>query len=240
MSTHPQRGRAIQRKQRRGPLPIFYIILALIAIVGIAAIGTLALRNRQTITSAGAPLARAPLNAPTGLTEQGYYYKGQPDAPVTVVEYADFQCPGCAFFATRMEESIDRDYVETGKVRFIYHDFPLQQHPNAIPAAEAARCAGDQNAFWAMHDMLFANQAQWESLAQPGSQFSAYAGQLKLDRAAFEQCLSSGKHRTAILQAQQESMQANINQTPTFVIDGKQVDATALRAEIDAALASKQ
>lgn len=239
MSTRPSRGRTIQRKQARSPLPIFYAILALVAIVGVAALGTIALRNRQAIAPAGAASSRT-LNAPTGLTEQGYYYKGKPDAPVTVVEYGDFQCPGCGFFSTTMEQSIDQDYVETGKIRFIYHDYPLPQHPNAVPAAEAARCAGDQNAFWPMHNLLFANQAQWENLPQPQQQFATYAEQLKLNRATFEQCVSSGKHHAEILKAAQEGAQANINQTPTFVIDGKQVLAPDLRAAIDAALAGKK
>lgn len=241
MSTRSQRGRSVQQKQRRSPLPVFYIILAVVAIVGVAAIGTLALRNRQQVRApAGALVNRAPLNAPIGKTDQGYYYKGKPDAPVTVVEYSDYQCPFCARFAGTTELEIDRDYVETGKIKYVFHDYPLRQHGNAIPAAEATRCAGDQNAFWPMHDMVFANQTQWEKSTQAITQFSTYAEQLKLDRATFETCMTSGKYTAAIAQAQQEGNQVQIPGTPTFIIDGKQLNADELRGAIDAALAAKK
>jgi protein-disulfide isomerase len=236
MSTRSQRGRAIHTKKSSSPLRIFYVLIGVVALVGIAVLGTMALRNGQNSASPGALLNRPPLNAPTGKTAEGYYYKGQPNAPVTVVEYSDFQCPFCGRFATGNALAIDRDYVETGKIKYIFHDFPLQQHPNAVPAAEAARCAGDQNAFWPMHDMLFANQSQWENSAQPQSQFVAYAQQLKLDSGAFERCLSSGTQLAFITKAQQEGGQIQIPGTPTFVIDGKQYNADELRGAIDAAL----
>jgi len=157
---------------------------------------------------------------------------------VTVIEYADFQCPACGAFFSQLEPAFTHDYIDTGKVRLLYHDFPLQQHPNAIPAAEAARCAADQGAFWGMHDLLFANQSAWSELPQPAGQFIGYADQLKLDRAAFQQCLSSHTSRAAVLQAQRDSIQANIQQTPTFVIDGRQYLASDLPAAIAAALAA--
>ena len=158
---------------------------------------------------------------------------------MTVVEYADFQCPGCGAFATQMEAQFTRDYVDTGKVRMLYHDFPLQQHPNAIPAAEAARCAAQQNTFWPMHDMLFAQQDAWSTQSQPLAAFLGYAKTLKLDSTAFQSCMEQHSTRPAVLAARQDSMNANIMQTPTFVINGRQYDAAQLRGAVDAALGAQ-
>jgi protein-disulfide isomerase len=207
---------------------MFYAVLAVLAIAGVAVLAIAGqgsrtnTANRRTITST-VPIDSLPA-------------RGRPDAPVTVVEYADFQCPGCAAFATTLEPGIVKDYVDTGKLRFVFHDFPLPQHANAVPAAEAARCAADQNAFWPYHDLLYAKQAEWENSAQPLTQFGAYAEQLGVDRAAFEACFNSHKHQATIEQLYQDAGQGGANQTPTFVIDGKAYDATELRAAIDAAL----
>ena len=116
---------------------------------------------------------------------------------------------------------------------------PLPQHHNAIVAAEAGRCAADQNAFWEMHRLLFANQAEWADQPQPLTQFLGYAGALKLNAASFQQCLDSHSHRSEVLASQQASYQANIQQTPTFVIGGRQYLASELRAAVDAALQAK-
>jgi protein-disulfide isomerase len=236
MSIRQQRGRAARRQRGSTAPRAFYILLAVVAILGVAALATFVLRSRQSAATPGALLNRPPLSAPTGQTPEGYYYKGQPNAPVTVIEYSDFQCPFCARFATIQALTIDQKYVETGKIKYVFHDYPLQQHANAIPSAQAARCAGDQGAFWPMHDLLFANQAQWENLAQPVAQFTAYAEQLKLNSTTFTQCMTSGKYAAAIQQAQQEGDQIQIPGTPTFVIDGKQYDADQLLPAIDTAL----
>lgn len=222
------------KQHTQSPLRPFYFILAIVGVVGAVALAAIALNNRQPIEVAPA----GPLTAPVGQTDDGQYYKGRPDAPVTVTEYSDFQCPGCAFFALRMSPAITRDYIETGKVRLIYHDYPLNKHANAIPAAEASRCAGDQQAFWPMHDLLFANQEQWAESIVPNQLFAAYAAQLKLNRATFEQCMNDHTHRAAILRARDEGDRIRIAFTPTFEINGRQLDATQLKAAIDAALAA--
>ncbi len=237
MSSGSERGRAARRRPSRGPLPLFPIILGIVLVVGIGALVALVLRDRTQPPV----ISTIALTAPTGQTTDGKYYKGKPDAPVTVLEYGDFQCPACGAFATRLESDFTAGYIETGKVHFVYHDYPLPQHGNAVVAAEAARCAGDQGAFWPMHDTLFINQNQWATASQPLSQFGLYAELLKLDRAAFEQCVSSGKRHDTVLTFLQQAEQANLSQTPTFFVDGKQVlDPSGLAAAVDAALAGKQ
>ncbi|HMO55795.1 MAG TPA: DsbA family protein [Roseiflexaceae bacterium] len=236
MSTRPSRGRAV-RPRRNANTRYIFIAAGVLAIIGIIAVSALALNQPSALEGRTPDLT--PINAPTGRTADGYYFKGQESAPVVVVEYADFQCPACAQYASRIAPSIDAQYVETGQVRMIYHEMPLRQHANAFPAAEAARCAGDQNAFWQMHDMLFLNQAQWQSLAQPAGQFAGYAAQIGLDRAAFERCMSDGTHRSAIQAAQAEADALQIPGTPTFIINGQQYDAGQIQQAIDAALAGQ-
>lgn len=227
MASNSQRGRAAKNARPTPMLRNFYILLGLIVVVGIAIVGTATLRRNA-----------APPAGTTAYAGSDLPVKGSASAPVTVVEYADFQCPGCGAFATQMEAQFTRDYIDTGKVRLLYHDFPLQQHRNAIPAAEAARCATQQNAFWPMHDMLFAQQDAWSTQSQPLAAFLGYADALKLDRAAFQSCMEQHNTQPDVLAARQASLNANIMQTPTFVINGRQYDATQLRSAVDAALAA--
>jgi protein-disulfide isomerase len=189
MSTRSQRGR-VARKKRGSSMGLFYAILAIIAIGGVALLATTTQRTTPSDPSRPSITSIVPLDSLPS--------RGNADAPVTVVEYADFQCPACGVFATTMGPELVKDYVDTGKVRFVFHDFPLPQHANAIPAAEAARCAADQGAFWPYHDLLYAKQAEWENSRQPLTLFASYAEQLKLDRGAFETCFNNHTHQAAI------------------------------------------
>jgi protein-disulfide isomerase len=227
MSTRSQRGR-VAKKKPGSSIGIFYVVLAIIAIAGVALLATVS--QRPGTDTSGRP------SITTTIPLDSLPARGKADAPVTVVEYADFQCPACGVFATTQEAGIVKDYVDTGKVRFVYHDFPLPQHANAIAAAEAARSAADQGAFWPYHDLLYAKQAEWENSPQPLAQFAAYAEQLKLDRSKFEASFNSHAHQAAIMQLYQDSNNGGVNQTPTFVIDGKAYYANELRTGIDAAL----
>jgi protein-disulfide isomerase len=234
MSAHSQRGRTVKSRQNATILRFFYIVLSLVVIAGIAVITIAALGKPQqlsTVAGVAGSVAAVPNNLPA---------KGRADAPVTVIEYSDFQCPACGLFATEMQAQFERDYVDTGKVRLLYHDFPLPQHRNAIPAAEAARCAADQNVFWNMYQMLFFNQQEWAEQPQPLNQFLSYADKNRLNRATFQRCMNDHTHRAEVLLAQRTGNQAGINQTPTFVIDGRQYTALDLRAAVDAALIAKR
>ncbi|MBX0326386.1 DsbA family protein [Oscillochloris sp. ZM17-4] len=231
MSVQGQRGRKVTRKSRNS-LTTFYMLVGGVLVLVLGFVGVFALRGgfSSTVT---------PVTAAVGTTADGYYYKGNPDAPVKVIEYGDYQCPSCAFYDKSLAPIIDRDYVNTGKVQFIYHELPLTSiHPNAQVSAEAARCAGDQDVakYWQMHDMLFLNQDQWAGLSSPQNTFSSYAGQLGLDRGAFDSCLSSGANTAVIQAAEQAGIAAGIQATPTFDVNGTQVSANEVAATIDAAL----
>lgn len=163
---------------------------------------------------------------PLDIPISGAPTRGNPDAPMTIVEYSDFQCPFCSRFANETLGTLLQEYVDTGKVKLVYKDFPLEQiHPNAEKAAEAARCvrelAGNDEAYWAMHDKLFAGQADWAQSQNPADTFSQYAEAVGVKSADFKSCLDSGKHAAAVQADLQEGLKFGVQGTPTFFIDGQ-------------------
>ena len=145
--------------------------------------------------------------------------KGNADAPVTIVEFSDFQCSFCARFYSQTLPEITEKYIDTGKVKLIYRDFPLSFHPQAQSAAEAAECAGEQDKYWEMHDMLYENQ---ESLSTDN--YKKWAGEIGLDTEKFNNCLDSGKFTSEVENDFAAGSAAGVSGTPSFVIgpsDGK-------------------
>ena len=139
---------------------------------------------------------------------------GQATAPITIIEFSDYQCPYCGQFFRNTLPLLVAEYVKTGRVRLVYHDFPLSSlHPNALKAAEAARCAGDQRRYWEYHDALFQNQTSLEE-----TDLVRRALTLKLDTTAFNRCLNSGQYSNAIKQSLAEGERFGIDGTPLFFI----------------------
>lgn len=139
---------------------------------------------------------------------------GRPDAPVTLVEFSDYQCPFCQRFFLATLPALKREYIDTGKVRYVFRDYPLDQiHPEARKAAEAAHCAGEQGKYWEMHDLLFRNQ---QALALP--RLSEHARTLGLDGAAFDTCLASARHTALVNRGLGDGLAAGIQGTPGFVV----------------------
>jgi len=137
---------------------------------------------------------------------------GNKDAPLTLVEFTDYECTFCRRFQVMTFPELRKKYIETGKLRFTSRDLPLDFHARAFRAAEAARCAGDQGRFWEMRDLLVSTGKL------DGEDITAHARQLKLDLKAFSACLADGKHRVAIQQDILEAAKLGINGTPGFVI----------------------
>ncbi len=151
--------------------------------------------------------------------------KGRADAPVVVYEMADFQCPACRQFALETMPALEREYVRTGKVRFVFVNFPLSFfdstfHRNATPAAELAMCAAKQDRFWPMHDALFQRQSVWAPLADPSTYFAALADTVGLARRPLAACLTDGSVRAEVAAEAQRSYRAGARSTPTFWIAG--------------------
>jgi protein-disulfide isomerase len=147
--------------------------------------------------------------------------KGRPDAPVTVYEMADFQCPACRTFALETMPLLDREYVRTGKVRVVFVNLPLTQiHPNAVAAAEVAMCAARQGKFWEVHDALFLRQPVWGPMAEPGPYLLALADSAGVDRGTLVPCLTSKATRPEVEADAQRAARAGARSTPTFYIEG--------------------
>jgi protein-disulfide isomerase len=148
--------------------------------------------------------------------------QGDADAPVTIIEFTDYQCPYCQRHATDTLPRLLAEMVESGRVHYVVKDFPLENiHPQAREAAIAARCAGEQDAYWPMHDALFAQQQAWtEAAPQHNEYFTTMAGELSLDTAAFTACLASGQHDALVQANLEEGAALGVRGTPTFFIDG--------------------
>lgn len=149
---------------------------------------------------------------------------GQDDAPITLIEFTDYQCPFCSRHYTETYGKIKSEYVDTGKVKVVVRDFPLSFHPNAQKAAEAAECAGDQGKYFEMHDLLFEKQQEWSNLSPALGQFKKYAADLKLNAGTFASCLDGGTNAEEVQKDMADGSASGIDGTPGFWIlgpDGK-------------------
>jgi protein-disulfide isomerase len=173
-----------------------------------------------------------------------WHVQGAAEAPVTIVEFSDFQCPYCARYYNETYSQIKEQYVDTGQVRYIFRHFPLQFHGQAGPAAQAAECAGEQGKFWEMHDALFENQAEWSGNDAAAAVFVDLAEGLDLDGAEFEACLNSDKYAAKIQADLQEGAAEGVTGTPAFFVNGVALSGAqplaAFQEQIDYFLAGGQ
>lgn len=146
--------------------------------------------------------------------------KGSASAPVTVYEMSDFQCPYCKRHSDQTFPALEREYIATGKVRWIFINLPLSIHRNAPPAAEFAMCAAREGKFWPAHDLLYRHQTDWAELANPGSYFLGLGDSLRLPRERIRACLRDGATREEIQGDAAGAMKAGASSTPTFYIEG--------------------
>jgi protein-disulfide isomerase len=180
------------------------------------------MRLRLTIVLAALGLVAGPVAH--GVARQGDAHaaraKGSPTAPVTVYEMSDFQCPFCAEFALQTVPALDREYVQTGKVRFVWVNLPLPIHQNAVPAAELAMCGARQGRFWQIHDLLFRNQSRWAGLREPGSYFLSLGDSAGANRDSLATCLREGAVRALVRADAEGAVRSGARSTPTFYIEG--------------------
>jgi len=152
-------------------------------------------------------------------------FKGNPDAPVTMVEFSDFQCPFCSRFFDQTLPLLEENYIDTGKVKFVYKDLPLDSlHPNARPAHIASECADEQGKFWEYHDILFENQAEWNRLSSVdlNSQLIQYAATLGLETSSFDACLGSQSMADEVNEDYLQALSYGATATPTFFIGNEE------------------
>ena len=173
----------------------------------------------QAAAQAGGPVVEAPV--PTSVPQyvrydvpsEGFYSTGPADAPITIIEFSDYQCPFCRRWHQEVYQSLLAAYP--GKIRLVYRNLPLTSiHPDAFPAAEAAMCAGEQNAYWPYHEKLFASELLGTEV------YKQYAQELGLDMTTFEACINDHKYQQAIQTDSDFAVNLGVRSTPTFFING--------------------
>jgi protein-disulfide isomerase len=208
----------------------FYTALAVIA--GLGAVLLLRARDRRRGPEVVTPVVADSTVFPG-------HALGSDSAPVTIVEYADFQCPACGKFAVLNEPDVRTRLVNTGRVRWIFRDFPLEGHPNSLPAHLAAACAGDQGKFFEMHDQLYFNQGRWALEKRPQREFRDYARAIGLDMDRYNDCVDAGRYLGRLAAMRDDAMRRGINSTPTFEIGTRRlagyIDYDSLEAIVDQA-----
>ena len=151
---------------------------------------------------------------------------GKADAKVTIVEFSDYQCPFCARYANDTFPQIEREYIDTGRVKYVFRDFPIEAaHPQAFKAHEAVYCAGEQGKRREMHKRVFANQR-----AMTVGDLSAHAAALGLDKSRFEKCLADGGYAAKIRSGLSAGEQAGVRGTPTFFVGLTEPKSGTLKA----------
>jgi protein-disulfide isomerase len=190
-----------------------YLVLGLVAVAGIGILTFLATRPSQVATAVDP-------NAPP-VTSEGYVL-GSPDAPVEVLQFADFECPQCAYFALVTEPDIVNRMINTGEIRMRFIDFPITElHPNAWDAHRAAACAAEQERFWQMHHQIFAAQDRWDARAtrNPNRLFKQIARTVPgMDGRRFDECVDSRRTHSIVAAHQAIGQRYGVGGTPTFVI----------------------
>ena len=228
-----RRADVVKKSKPKSKTP-FYAALAVIAVVGIGALAYVASRPKNVATTVD------PATVVAG-EAQGYLL-GKPDAPVQVIEFADFECPACGQFATLAEPDIRKRLIEPGTISYRFYDYPLAMHKNTWQASNAAACADEQGKFWEMHDQLFNQQDRWngQATSRPKSRFQEYAKALGLDVDKWEACYDARKYEPRIKANEQMAIKRGASQTPTFVIGNQMIGGAIsfdrFKALVDSAL----
>ncbi len=222
MAKKPEQGRrrgsahanAVSNSKRGGAGRGFWMAVAAIVVIGVGALYWQTTHNKPTSRTIDPNLPK--------LKAEGYLL-GSPTAPVEVIEFADFECPGCGQFATLTEPDVRARLVNTGQVRIRFMDFPLPGHENTWDAHLAASCANEQGKFWEMHDAIYANQDKWngEATKRPRGPLGDIAKTVGLDMAKYNSCMDAEKFRANVQANLLEGERRAVNQTPSFIVGDK-------------------
>lgn len=192
----------------------FYLILGAVAVVGVGALVFL--------------MRAGPVSIPANVVVQisdtlGFrgYVAGQATAPVEIVEYADYQCPGCATFETVQWPTIKERMVDPGRVRWIYRDFPLNIHRFSRVSAHAGACADEQGRFWELKRGIYDTQNEWAYGRDAAGHFRKLARSFGLDVDRYDECMKSARFAGRIQASLDEGTKAGVNSTPSFIIGGR-------------------
>lgn len=209
----------------------FYILFGVVAVVGLAALGYLVTRPSTVSIPANVTVQASDTSGFRG------YIKGSPTAPVEITEFADYQCPFCQTFATLQMPTIQERLIDTGRLRWRYRDFPLEQHSFARLAAHSAACADEQGKYWDQHNRIYEGQQDWAGARDAGSIFRGYARAAGLDLGRYDACMKAGKYAGRIQASYNEGVQLGVSSTPTLLVDNRlyrgRVDSDAITKLVD-------
>jgi protein-disulfide isomerase len=189
---------------------VAFVIVIVLIVWGMVAVSK---KNSSPSSEVAIPL-------PTPVTAADWS-RGPVNAPVTLVEYGDFQCPACQAYYPVVEQVFNES---SSSVRMVFREFPLPQHADAIPAAKAAEAAGNQGKFWDMYNLLYSNHGDWDSLSDPTSVFVGYAQKIGLNMAQFTADINSSAVADKITDSVNTGTKAGIDATPTFFINGYRIE----------------
>jgi protein-disulfide isomerase len=193
----------------------FYVVFTAVAVLGVAILAYLMMRPQTVSIPVDVTVQPADTSGFRG------YLKGSTDAPVEITEYADYQCPFCQTFATLQMPTIEERLINTGRLRWRYRDFPLQQHPFSRLAAHSAACADEQGKYWDQHTRIYEGQQEWAESRNAASMFRQYAQKSGLDLGRYDACMKAAKYAGRIQASLNEGIQAGVNSTPTLLVGNR-------------------
>lgn len=209
----------------------FYILLAVFAAIGLGALGYLVTRPSSVSIPANVTIQTSDTSGFRG------YIKGSPTATVEITEFADYQCPFCQTFATLQMPTIQERLIDSGRLRWRYRDFPLQQHSFARLAAHSAACADEQGKYWDQHARIYEGQQDWAGARDAGPLFRGYAKASGLDLGRYDACMKAGKYAGRIQASYNEAVQLGVSSTPTLLVGNRlyngRLDSDAITKLVD-------
>jgi len=209
----------------------FYTLFAVLALAGVGVLAYLLLKPSTISIPANVTIQPSDTSGFHG------YVKGSKDAPVEITEFADYQCPFCQTFATLQMPTIEDRLINSGRLRWRYRDFPLQQHQFSRLAAHSAACADEQGKYWAQHEQIYQGQSEWAAARDAGPFFRNYARTVGLDLGRYDNCMKSGKYAGRIQASYNEGVQLGVSSTPTLLIGNRlyrgRLDSDAIIKMVD-------
>jgi protein-disulfide isomerase len=193
----------------------FYSILVGVAVLGLGVLGYLLAKPATVSIPANVTVKASDTAGFHG------YVKGSETAPVEITEFADYQCPFCQTFATLQMPTIEQRLIDTGRLRWRYRDFPLQQHPFARLAAHSAACADEQGKYWPQHQRIYEGQSEWAAARDAVGIFRRYAKENGLDLTRYDDCMTAGRFAGRIQASYEEGVRVGVSSTPTLLVGGR-------------------
>jgi protein-disulfide isomerase len=209
----------------------FYALFAVLALAGIGILAYLLLKPSTISIPANVTVQPADTSGFRG------YIRGSSNAPIEITEFADYQCPFCQTFATLQMPTIEDRLIQSGRLRWRYRDFPLQQHPFARLAAHSAACADEQGKYWEQHQRIYESQSEWAAARDAVPLFRNYAKASGLDLGRYDACMKAGKFAGRIQASYNEGVQLGVSSTPTLLVGNRlyrgRLDSDAIIRMVD-------